>query len=64
MLVSRGAAARLHGFDEACFAYLEDADFCLRARAAGLRFCFAAQARVLHDRAPAMRGPQTSESLY
>ena len=64
MLVSRRAAEQLNGFDEAYFAYLEDADFCLRARASGLRVACAPRARVLHDRPPARRRRQSADSLY
>jgi hypothetical protein len=64
MLVSRAACERLGGFDESFFAYLEDADLCLRARAAGLRVAAAPRARVLHDRASALEGRQSARSLY
>jgi GT2 family glycosyltransferase len=64
MLVSRAACERLSGFDEAFFAYLEDADLCVRARAAGYRICVAPRARVLHKREPATRGRQSVSSLY
>lgn len=64
LLVRRDACERLGGFDESYFAYLEDADLCLRARAAGLRVAAVPQARVRHDRAPATRGRQSPSSLY
>ena len=64
MLVSRAACERFGGFDPDYFAYMEDADLCLRAREAGLRVAFAPRARVLHDRAPADRGRQSLASLY
>lgn len=64
-LFARAAALEaLGGFDEGYFAYLEDVDLCLRARAAGLRVAFAPRARVLHDRPPARRGRQSIASLY
>jgi len=64
LLVRRDACERLGGFDASYFAYLEDADFCLRARAAGLRLAVVAPARVRHDRAPATSGRQSTSSLY
>ena len=64
MLVSRSVCERLGGFDESFFAYLEDADLCLRARAAGFRVAVAPRARVMHKRAVASRGRQSVASLY
>ena len=64
MLVSRRTCEDCSGFEPAYFAYMEDADLCLRARAAGRRVAFAPRARVLHDRAAAGRGRQSPESLY
>ncbi len=64
MLASRSACERLGGFDERFFAYLEDADLCLRARAAGLRVIAAPRARVQHRRRPATEGRQSVSSLY
>lgn len=64
LLASAPALDALGGFDEGFFAYLEDVDLCLRARALGLRVAFAPGARVLHDRLPAHRGRQSAASLY
>jgi GT2 family glycosyltransferase len=64
LLLSRAACARFGGFDADYFAYMEDADLCLRAREAGLRVALASRARVLHDRAPAGAGRQSLSSLY
>ncbi len=64
MLVSAATCVRLNGFDETYFAYMEDADLCLRARQASLRIAFAPGARVLHHRAPATGGRQSVDSLY
>jgi GT2 family glycosyltransferase len=64
MLVRRAACEELGGFDERFFAYLEDADLCLRARAAGRRVLAAPRARVLHNRPVAARGRQSVASLY
>lgn len=64
LLLSRPACERLGGFDERYFAYLEDADLCCRARAAGFRIAVAPRARVRHRRASATRGRQSATSLY
>jgi GT2 family glycosyltransferase len=64
LLVRADACRHLGGFEESYFAYLEDADLCLRARAAGLRVAAVPRARVRHDRAPATRGRQSPASLY
>lgn len=64
MLVTRSACERLGGFDESFFAYLEDADLCLRAGEAGLRVSVAPRSRVLHDRPTADQGRQSISSLY
>ena len=64
MLVGRAACERLGGFDERYFAYLEDADLCSRARAAGFRVMAAPRARVAHHRAAATSNRQSVASLY
>lgn len=64
MLVRRDACEWLNGFTESYFAYMEDADLCLRARVSGLPVAAVPSARVRHDRAPAARGRQSVSSLY
>lgn len=64
MLVRRTACEGLGGFDESFFAYLEDADLCLRARVAGYGVAAVPTARVLHHRAPATGDRQSTNSLY
>jgi GT2 family glycosyltransferase len=64
LLASRSVCERFGGFDADYFAYMEDADLCLRIREAGLRVAFAPAARVLHDRELAGRGRQSLDSLY
>jgi len=64
MLVRARTCVDLGGFDESYFAYLEDADLCLRARAVGGSVAVAPRARVLHRRAPATAGRQSTASLY
>ncbi|HLK12276.1 MAG TPA: glycosyltransferase family 2 protein [Candidatus Binatia bacterium] len=48
MLLTRPALDAVGLFDEAFFAYHEDVDWCVRARARGFRILFAPTARVLH----------------
>lgn len=48
MLVRRAVFEEVGLFDEAYFFYFEDADLCLRARAAGWRLAVAPEARVAH----------------
>jgi GT2 family glycosyltransferase len=64
MLVNRAACERLSGFDESFFAYLEDADLCLRARALGFAVAIAPRSRVLHRRPAATEARQSPLSLY
>ena len=64
LLMRRDACEMLGGFEESFFAYFEDADLCLRARAHGLSVAAVPRARVHHDRAPAARGRQSASSLY
>lgn len=48
MLLSREAVEAVGPLDERFFAYHEDVDWCVRARAAGFRILFAPGARVVH----------------
>ena len=48
LLVRRALWERLGGFDERFFMYGEDADLCLRARAAGSRCLIAPEAVIVH----------------
>ncbi|MFQ5667280.1 MAG: glycosyltransferase family 2 protein [Candidatus Binatia bacterium] len=64
MLVRRAACERLQGFDDAFFAYLEDADLCMRAHAAGFQVIAVPRAQVFHNRAVAMGRRQSRSSLY
>jgi GT2 family glycosyltransferase len=64
MLVRADVAWKLEGFDDRFFLYLEDVDFCLRARAAGEKVIAVPGARVHHARAASRRGRQSDDSLY
>jgi hypothetical protein len=48
MLVRREVVDRIGGLDPAFFLFLEETDWCLRARRAGFRVVFLPQARVVH----------------
>jgi len=48
LLATRAAWERVGPLDERYFIYAEDADWCLRARAAGLRLLFVPTARLWH----------------
>ena len=64
MLIPRHALERVGLLDEALFAYAEDVDWSLRARAAGLRI-LVVPASVVHHRVSAATGGAASpDSLY
>jgi GT2 family glycosyltransferase len=63
MAVSRDALERAGLLDEELFAYLEDVDWCLRIRAAGLRVVFAPAARAWHRVSASTGGPASPTSL-
>jgi hypothetical protein len=64
MLVPRAAFERVGPLDEALFAYAEDVDWSLRARAAGLRIVVV-PASIVHHRVSASTGGSASpDSLY
>lgn len=49
LLVSRHALGIIDGFDDRFFFYGEDLDLCLRARAAGLKISYVAEASAWHN---------------
>jgi GT2 family glycosyltransferase len=51
-------------FDEDLFAYVEDADWSLRARAAGLRLLVIPAARVRHKVSASTGGEGSPEAIY
>lgn len=62
MLVTRGAYGAAGGlFDPALTFYFEDVDFCLRARANGVRIAVLRAARVWHAGAASFQGPRAAE---
>jgi GT2 family glycosyltransferase len=48
-LITRACYERIGGLEESFFAYYEEVDYCLRARAAGFRVVVAPASRVRHD---------------
>ena len=63
LLATRAAWERVGLLDERYFIYAEDADWCLRARAAGLRLLFAPAARLGH-RVSASTGAASPWKIY
>lgn len=53
MLIRRSALIQMGGFEEAYYMYVEDVDICWRARDAGWKVWFCAEAEVTHRKARA-----------
>jgi len=64
MLISRACLAATKGFDEAFFAFHEDVDLCLRARAAGFRVVMSLQSRVWHKGGGSTGGAISALHIY
>lgn len=65
LLLLRRGLERVGFFDEDFFAYLEEVDWCTRARAAGLRIVFAGEAAVEHrGEASSGKGGYVSRKQY
>jgi GT2 family glycosyltransferase len=64
MLVPRAALERIGLFDPELFAYSEDTDWSLRARAAGLRLYVVPASRVWHKVSAASGGESAPATLY
>jgi GT2 family glycosyltransferase len=64
MLVPRSALERVGDFDEALFAYVEDVDWSMRARAAGLTILVVPGSVVLHHVSASSGGASSPTSLY
>jgi hypothetical protein len=64
VLVPREALERVGDFDERLFAYVEDADWSLRARAQGLRLLVEPRARVRHKVSASTGGEGSDSALY
>lgn len=48
MLIKKAVINKIMGFDENFFMYLEDIDFCRRAKDAGFRIAFTPEVKILH----------------
>ncbi len=64
LAVSREAIDRVGLLDEELFAYLEDVDWCLRIRDAGLRVVFVPTLRAWHRVSASTGGAASTTSLY
>jgi GT2 family glycosyltransferase len=64
VLIPRETIERIGAFDEALFAYVEDADWSLRAREAGLPLRVVPDARVRHKVSAATGGEGSPDALY
>jgi GT2 family glycosyltransferase len=64
LFCSAGVARRLGPMDERYFLYLEDVDWCLRARAAGFPVYFVPEARVYHGVSRTVARLADSELAY
>ena len=64
MAVSRRAIEATGMFDERLFAYVEDVDWCLRIRAAGLAVVFVPDAKVWHRVSASTGGAASTTNLY
>jgi GT2 family glycosyltransferase len=64
MAVSRTATERTGLLDEELFAYVEDVDWSLRVRAAGLAVVFVPDARVRHKGSASTGGTASTANLY
>ncbi len=64
LAVSREAIDRVGLLDEELFAYVEDVDWCLRIRSAGLRVVFVPSARAWHRVSASTGGASSTTGLY
>jgi GT2 family glycosyltransferase len=64
LAVSREAIERVGLLDEELFAYMEDVDWCLRIRDAGLRVVFAPSLRAWHRVSASTGGAASTTNLY
>ena len=64
VLIPRETIEAIGAFDEALFAYVEDADWSLRARGAGLQLRVVPDARVRHKVSASTGGEGSPDALY
>lgn len=63
MAIRRRVFESVGGFDEGFFFFGEEADFCMRVRAAGWRVVFVPEARAMHVRGGSSRGRVVSDAV-
>jgi GT2 family glycosyltransferase len=64
MMVSRACLETTGGLDDAFFAFHEDVDLCLRARASGFRVVMSPLSRVWHEGGGSMGGVVSLAHIY
>jgi GT2 family glycosyltransferase len=64
MMVSRRCLEATGGFDDAFFAFHEDVDLCLTARAAGFRVVMSPRSRVWHEGGGSIGGAASPTHMY
>src|SRR5437868_743355 len=64
MMVSRACLETSGGFDDAFFAFHEDVDLCLRARASGFRVVMSPLSRVWHEGGGSMGSAVSATHVY
>ncbi len=64
MLISRACVEATAGLDDAFFAFHEDIDLCLRARAQGFRVVMSPQSRVWHEGGGSLGGGASALHMY
>ncbi|MBZ5501602.1 MAG: glycosyltransferase family 2 protein, partial [Acidobacteriia bacterium] len=63
LLVRKEVFARIGLMDSRYFVYLDDTDFCYRAKRAGLRLFYLPSARLLHKASSLTGGPESDFSV-
>ncbi len=64
MMVSRACLQAINGFDDTFFAFHEDVDLCLRARATGFRVVMSSQSHVWHMGGGSTGGAVSALHIY
>src|SRR5207248_1279001 len=64
LMISRLCLEATGGFDDAFFAFHEDVDLCLRARASGFRVVMSPLSRVWHEGGGSLGGAVSATHIY
>lgn len=64
MLISRACIQAIGGFDNAFFAFYEDVDICLRARAAGFRVVMSPKSKIWHKGGGSLGDTMSENHMY